>query len=219
LGFLFLSQKFYITTMKRKFSTTKISNKISNILEINISSKILFSNNNLNLGDNSMQTLTQRDEITVKTVILDGILKGREYDLSNHNQGDACDFLEFARIRKEPLRLPKYLEDIVAQYANPAVFYAAEVLERRWPEVEPMMLQDPEDAVQYATFVINGAWYEAEDIISTDASASIEYAYLIGKRFKKGEKTIINSKYLPQYIDLIRRDYKEFCEEYTEYNV
>ena len=206
--------------MKRKkiLSNNKNSN-ISNILEFNISSKILFSNNNLNLGDNSMQTLTQRDEITVKTVILDGILKGREYDLSNHSQGDATDFLEFARIRKEPLRLPKYLEDIIAQYANPAVFYAAEVLERRWPEVEPLMLQDPEDAVQYATFVIGGAWYEAEDIISTDASASIEYAYLIGKRFKKGEKTIINSKYLPQYIDLIRRDYKEFCEEYTEYNV
>ena len=219
MGFLFLSQKFYITTMKRKFSTTKISNKISNILEFNISSKILFSNNNLNLGDNSMQTQTQRDEITVKTVILDGILKGREYDLSNHSQGDATDFLEFARIRKQPLRLPKYLEDIVAQYANPAVFYAAEVLERRWPEVEPLMLQDAEDAVQYATFVINGAWYEAEDIISTDAEASIEYAYLIGGRFKKGEKTIINSKYLHQYIDLIRRDYKEFCEEYTEYNV
>jgi hypothetical protein len=167
-----------------------------------------------------METQTQRDEITVKTVILDGILKGREYDLSNHSQGDATDFLEFARIREKPLRLPKYLENIIAQYANPAVFYAAEVLKRRWPEVESLMLKDAEDAVQYATFVIGGAWYEAEDIISTDASASIEYAYLIGKRFKKGEKTIINNpKYLPQYIDLIRRDYKEFCEEYTEYNV
>jgi hypothetical protein len=166
-----------------------------------------------------MQTQTQRDEITVKTVILDGILKGREYDLSNHSQGDATDFLEFARIRKEPLRLPKHLEDIIAQYANPAVFYAAEVLERRWPEVEPLMLQKAEDAIQYATFVINGAWHEAEDIISTDASASIEYAYLIKGRFKKGEKAIINSKYLSQYIDFLRSDYKEFCEEYTEYNV
>ena len=82
-----------------------------------------------------------------------------------------------------------------------------------------MMLKTADDALQYATFVINGFWYEAEDIISTDPSASIEYAYLIKGRFLKGEKAIINSKYLPDYIKLLTQDYKEFSEEHTEYTL
>ena len=194
--------------MKRKNYTTKISN----LLENNISSKILFSNK-LNLGDNNSMNATAKGEIQIKTVVLNG----REYDLFNHTLSDAIDFLEHARRGPEITRLPKQLEDIVALYPNPAVFYAAEVLERRWPEVEDMMLKTADDALQYAEFVINGFWHEAEDIISTDPQASIEYAYLIKRRFIKGEKTIINSKYLPDYIKLLTEDYKEFAEEYKEY--
>ena len=195
--------------MKRK---NLLLNKISNKIENNISNKILFSNK-LNLGENNNMNATAKGEIQIKTVVLNG----GEYDLFNHNISDAIDFLEHARRGPQPERLPKQLEDIVALYPNPAVFYAAEVLERRWPEVEPMMLKTADDALQYATFVINGFWHEGEDIISTDPQASIEYAYLIKGRFIKGEKTIINSKYLPDYINLLTQDYKEFTEEYREY--
>lgn len=191
--------------MKEKIIYSNISQNLEN--------NIFYSNRTL--GDNNSMNATAKDQLQIKTVILNG----REYDLFNHTLSDAIDFLEHARRGPEPKRLPKQLEDIIALYPNPAVFYAAEVLERRWPEVEPMMLRTAEDAIQYATFVTNGFWHEAEDIISTDANASIQYAYLIKGRFEKGEKTIINSEYLSQYIEFLRSDFKEFTEEYAEHSV
>ena len=140
-------------------------------------------------------------KIKDKTVIIDGEV----YDLSKPNVSDAIDFLEHARRGPEPKRLPRILENIVALFPNPATFYAAEVLCRRWKKAEVEIIKNRKDIMTYVTFV-EAPWVEAEDIIAQDPEDSIEYAYLINGRFLKGEKAIINS---PSHLE----QYKKFLKE------
>jgi hypothetical protein len=63
-------------------------------------------------------------------------------------------------------------------------------------------------------FTINGPWPEAESIISQSAEHSYEYATDILKgRFLKGEKAIINSKFLENYKDYLRNSEKYFIQD------
>ena len=171
--------------MKRKKILS--NNKNSNILEFNICSKILFSNKIL-LGDN------MSIEIKGNTAIVNGEV----YDLSNPTQEDAEGLMEYARTGSEPKRLPEVLENIIARYPSASIFYAAEVLGRRWPEAEEVIIKRLKDIMGYVTFV-EAPWPEAEDIIAQDGNECIEYAYLIKGRFFKGEKTIIDSPYFEEY--------------------
>jgi hypothetical protein len=143
------------------------------------------------------------------------IIDGEVYDLSNPNQSDAIDFLEHARGTSEPKRLPRILENIVAMFPNPATFYAAEVLCRRWKKAEAEIIKRREDIMQYVTFV-EAPWPEVEDIIAEDAEASVEYSYLINTRFLKGEKAIVNSpKHLKEYEEFLTRGiYEQFKSDH-----
>ena len=182
--------------MKEKILYSNISN-ISKILV----NKILLSNKILHL-ENTMSI-----KIKGQTAIIDGEV----YDLSKPNVSDAIDFLEYARIRPEPLRLPRILENIVALFPNPATFYAAEVLGRRWKKAEVEIIKRREDIMTYVTFV-EAPWKEAEDIIAQDAGDSVEYAYLIKGRFLKGEEAIINSpSHLEEYKNFLKKGmYEQF---------
>ena len=191
--------------MKRKFLlSNKNSKKIENIsifLEINISNRNFFSNN----------SIRENNKMSIKIKGQTAIINEEVYDLSKPNVSDAIDFLEYARIRPEPIRLPRILENIVAMFPNPATFYAAEVLCRRWKKAEVEIIKNLEDIMQYVTFV-EAPWPEVEDIIAKDAKASVEYAYLIRARFIKGEKAIVNSpKHLEGYREFLERDmYQQF---------
>ena len=195
--------------MKRKFLlSNKNSKKIENIsifLEINISNRNFFSNNSIR-ENNNMSLKIKGNTATIN---------GEVYDLSKPNVSDAIDFLEYARIRPEPIRLPRILENIVAMFPNPATFYAAEVLCRRWKKAEAEIIKSREDIMQYVTFV-EAPWPEVEDIIAEDAEASVEYAYLIRARFLKGEKAIVNSpKHLKEYEEFLTKwIYEQFKSDH-----
>ena len=55
-------------------------------------------------------------------------------------------------------------------------WYAAEVIQGRWIEGEPVILTSARYSYWYALDVIKGRWLEAEPIILTDANFSYWYA-------------------------------------------
>ena len=50
-------------------------------------------------------------------------------------------------------------------------WYAFNILEKRWPEVEPVIIKSPRNAYCYALHVIKGRWPEAEPFIEKNKNA------------------------------------------------
>jgi hypothetical protein len=77
-----------------------------------------------------------------------------------------------------------------------AFLYAKEVLQRRWPAGEELILKDPEFAYNYSYLVIGGRWPEAEPIIATNPSYAFKYAAnLVQYRWPEGEESILRDPY------------------------
>ena len=65
---------------------------------------------------------------------------------------------------------------IIKKSPRLAMWYAAEVLQHRWPEVEPYIIQDPSIAYWYTRHAIKGRWPEAEPVIMRDPLFAYKYA-------------------------------------------
>ena len=73
-----------------------------------------------------------------------------------------------------------------------AWLYTKNIIDKRWPEAEPIIMKDPDAAYEYAYYIIKGRWKEAEPIIATNAVAAYKYAnYVIRKRWPEAEQIIM----------------------------
>ena len=81
--------------------------------------------------------------------------------------------------------------------------HAETVIQGRWPEAEPIIMEDPHCARWYAKYVIKGRWPEAEPIIMESQLQAYWYADdVIKGRWPEAEPTIRKSP-------VIWRDYCE----------
>lgn len=77
--------------------------------------------------------------------------------------------------------------------AHEAVYYAL-MINKRFPEGERVILENPYQSYDYAKQIIKGRWPEAEQIIATSAEAAYYYAKdIIKERWPKGEAAILTS--------------------------
>ena len=73
-------------------------------------------------------------------------------------------------------------EPIIMQDPKWAYFYARDVIEDdRWPEAEPTIIKDPGWAFWYTRNVIKDRWPEAEETIKKDPEWAYYYAYEVIK--------------------------------------
>ncbi len=73
--------------------------------------------------------------------------------------------------------------------------YSCFVLERRWPEAEEIIKEDPFYSYLYALNVIKGRWPEVEKIIMEDPESALFYALNIIKgRWPEAEEAIKKNK-------------------------
>lgn len=82
-----------------------------------------------------------------------------------------------------------------------AFIYAADIMERRWPEAEELHKHDPEFACAYARDVIQGRWVEVEEVIIQYPAYVYYYARDVMKaRWPEAEDSIKqNSVYWTMY--------------------
>ena len=72
-----------------------------------------------------------------------------------------------------------------------AMWYAAEIINQRWPEVEPIILKEPSQAYWYTRHVIKERWPEAEPVIMKDPLYAYKYArWIIRDRWPEAEPYI-----------------------------
>ena len=72
--------------------------------------------------------------------------------------------------------------------------YAKLVMQQRWPEAEPYILNSPYSSLMYAIDVIKGRWPEAEPVIKDNARLSSLYArHALKDRFEQGEPAILKN--------------------------
>ena len=74
------------------------------------------------------------------------------------------------------------LKDIVKD-AKLAFYFAADIIQGRWPEAEPTIAKNAEWACCYAQYVIKGRWPEAEPTIAKDPYFAKYYIRYAGKKF------------------------------------
>ena len=87
-------------------------------------------------------------------------------------------------------------EPVIMRDPYPALNYARFVIEDRWPEAEPVIMRKAEAAMRYALHVIEGRWPEAEPFIMKDMNAAISYAqYVIEDRWPEAEPVIMRLPY------------------------
>jgi hypothetical protein len=93
--------------------------------------------------------------------------------------------------------------------ADNALLYAQNVIRRRWPLAEPIILESIiRVAVNYAKYVIRGPWPEAEPVIATNAAESLLYAkHIVKGPWPLGEPTIAEEGHTAyQYAHEILQD-------------
>ena len=111
------------------------------------------------------------------------------------------------------MKLSRLYED-AKQHPDPskmtpreAFNYAHDVIEGRWPEAEPIIMQEPKSAYWYAQDVIKGPWPEAEETIKKDPEWAYYYARdVIKDRWPEAEPTIMRD---PQWWKLYQKDVLE----------
>lgn len=84
------------------------------------------------------------------------------------------------------------LESIIMKDPEWAYKYAYNVIDKRWPEAESIIMKDPGSAYKYAYFVIKKRFFEAEPYIMKDPYWAYEYACdILEKRWPEAESIII----------------------------
>lgn len=102
---------------------------------------------------------------------------GGSYEASqifhNARQAGACrdELLRFAAARHD-IRQDKYPEDV----GDWILWYAKNVVQGRWAEVEPIILSNPRWTCDYAMSIIERRWPEGEPIIATNPEWAFYYA-------------------------------------------
>jgi hypothetical protein len=76
---------------------------------------------------------------------------------------------------KSRVRIP-VIEHIFKQNARDAFFYAWRILNDRWLEAEPIILQDSYASYWYAKDIIKGRWLEAEPTIM---KSTVHYGWYV----------------------------------------
>ena len=85
---------------------------------------------------------------------------------------------------------------LIPMTAEDAYYYARDVINGRWPEVEAVIATDPEKAYRYALNVIKGRWPEAESVIATNPYYAYAYAHdVINGRWPEAEARIMTNPY------------------------
>ena len=106
------------------------------------------------------------------------------------------DYDLFNKIIQDGKRVPN-LETSIMVDAQCAYMYALHVLQTRWTEAEPFILQDLDWVNYYANDVIHGRWPEAEKEIlrKQDAIAACCYAIdVVQGRWPEAEELISKSE-------------------------
>jgi hypothetical protein len=86
-------------------------------------------------------------------------------------------------------------------------YYAAGILQERWPVAEHIIMQHPQYAYHYAREVIRGRWHAAEPIIANDAQAAYYYAKdVIHGVWPEAEQTIVNHSIYSYMYSMIIED-------------
>lgn len=64
-------------------------------------------------------------------------------------------------------------------------------MKRRWPEAEPVILEDEHEIVEYAEHVIKGRWPEGEKVLMNYPVQAVSYAmHVLKNRWREAEPTI-----------------------------
>jgi len=83
--------------------------------------------------------------------------------------------------------------DINIENIDTILTYAINIIKRRWPEVEPIIMTDPYYIYRYACDVIKHRWPEAEPIILTDPVYSTSYScYVVKGRWPEAENMLLD---------------------------
>ncbi len=88
-------------------------------------------------------------------------------------------------------------EDLIAQCPMASLYYAANVLQDRFPLGEPTIAKSPHHSLDYALYVINGRFEAGEEAIAEDSAHACRYATdVIKGRFLLGEPEIQKNEFL-----------------------
>ena len=98
------------------------------------------------------------------------------------------------------------LEPVILQDPTACYLYAGDVLNTRWPKAERMILKDPLVAHEYARNVIQGRWPEYEKSLKHSAERTYHYVKdVVQAPFPEGELTLLRDPhYKAQYFKLLK---------------
>jgi hypothetical protein len=94
-------------------------------------------------------------------------------------------------------------EPIIMQNAAWTYWYARYAIKDRWPEAEPLIMKNAAYAYRYACSVMQGRWLEAEPIIMKDVLCAYGYARDVMKeRWTEAEPYIVkDNEYTDYYCE------------------
>ena len=93
-------------------------------------------------------------------------------------------------------KLRPELEPVIMKDPECACLYALNVLERRWPEAEPYIMKDPYSAYVYSWLVLKRRWPEAEPYIMKDPTNAYVYAkHVLKRRWPEAEPVIMKDQF------------------------
>jgi hypothetical protein len=90
-------------------------------------------------------------------------------------------------------------EPIIVQDAEFSYLYACDIIRGRWPEAEPVIVQSTSWACMYASHILKCRWLEAEPVIAQDAYYAFLYARDVMKCRWYAEGIIMFSKFADKY--------------------
>ena len=107
----------------------------------------------------------------------------------------------YDKAKKAQKRFPELEPDII-QDVNIAYLYAKNVIKGRWYEAEPTIMQSPLYTCIYARDVIKGRWPEGEPIIARNMLEACVYAIqVMQNRWIEIEHMIAQSEHSQKYIE------------------
>ena len=84
-------------------------------------------------------------------------------------------------------------------------FYECYNEKKRIPELEGIIVIDPEYSYRYACYIIKGRWEESERSIATDSQYSYLYAfYVLNGPFHLCHHIIFNSRWSDEYLNFLK---------------
>jgi len=116
-------------------------------------------------------------------------------------------------------KIKKEWENILAQDSYCAYFYVSNILHEPFPKGEDSIVKDYWCSYYYARVVLRGPFIKGEDTIARNPKYAYGYVKNILKdRFIKGEKSIIDSGWVYDYVDFLKKIKKlnEFLKDHPE---